>query len=217
MRAHQIMTRDVITATPDTSIVDAATMMLQHHVSGLPVVDADKKLVGIVSEGDFLRRAEIGTGRKRSRWLQFFAGPGRAGADFVHEQGRKVGEVMSRNPITVSEDATLEDIVGLMEQNNVKRLPVMRGDVPSRRSARPIGGRSDSMSRCETASSICMASSSTIARARPPRSPLKTSRVCGRCTIICAGLMVIRVSMWSRTKTGKRRARALSSESLPRT
>jgi CBS domain-containing protein len=62
MRAHQIMTRDVITATPDTSIVEAATMMLQHHVSGLPVVDADKKLVGIVSEGDFLRRAEIGTG-----------------------------------------------------------------------------------------------------------------------------------------------------------
>jgi CBS domain-containing protein len=86
--------------------------MLQHHVSGLPVVDAGKKLVGIVSEGDFLRRAEIGTGRKRSRWLQFFAGPGRAGADFVHEQGRKVGEVMSRDPIMVSVDATLEDIVG---------------------------------------------------------------------------------------------------------
>jgi CBS domain-containing protein len=129
MRAHQIMTRDVITATPETSIVDAATMMLQHHVSGLPVVDADKNLVGIVSEGDFLRRAEIGTGRKRPRWLQFFVGPGRASADFVHERGRKVGEVMSRDPITVSEDTTLEDIVGLMEQNNVKRLPVMRGAV----------------------------------------------------------------------------------------
>ena len=75
MRAHQIMTRSVVTVTPDTTILEAANTMLQHHVSGLPVVDAAGKLVGIVSEGDFIRRGEIGTQRKRSRWLKFLMGP----------------------------------------------------------------------------------------------------------------------------------------------
>jgi CBS domain-containing protein len=128
MRAHQIMTRQVITVGPDTTIVEAAGIMLQNHVSGLPVVSAGGRLVGIVSEGDFLRRAEIGTQRKRGRWLRFLLGPGSAATDFVHEQGRKVGEVMTPEPFTVTEDTLLEDIVQLMEKNNVKRLPVMRRD-----------------------------------------------------------------------------------------
>jgi CBS domain-containing protein len=128
MRAHQIMTRQVITVRPDTTIVEAAGIMLQNHVSGLPVVDASGKLVGIVSEGDFLRRAEIGTQRKRGRWLKFLLGPGSAAIDFVHEQGRKVGEVMTPEPFTVTEETLLEEIVQLMEKNNVKRLPVMRSD-----------------------------------------------------------------------------------------
>jgi CBS domain-containing protein len=128
MRAHQIMTRRVVTVGPDAPIVEAAGIMLQNHVSGLPVVNAGGKLVGIVSEGDFIRRAEIGTQRKRGRWLKFLLGPGSAATDFVHERGRKVGEVMTPEPFTVTEDTLLEDIVQLMEKNNVKRLPVMRGD-----------------------------------------------------------------------------------------
>jgi CBS domain-containing protein len=128
MRAHQIMTRQVITVGPDTTIVEAAGLMLQNHVSGLPVLGAGGKLIGIVSEGDFIRRAEIGTQRKRSPWLRFLLGPGGAATDFVHERGRKVGEVMTPEPFTVTEDAQLEDIVELMEKNHVKRLPVMRGD-----------------------------------------------------------------------------------------
>jgi CBS domain-containing protein len=128
MRAHQIMTRQVITVGPDTTIVEAAGIMLQNHVSGLPVVNASGKLVGIVSEGDFIRRAEIGTERKRGRWLRFLLGPGSAATDFVHERGRKVGEVMTPEPFTVTEETPLADIVQLMEQNNVKRLPVMRAD-----------------------------------------------------------------------------------------
>ena len=128
MRAHQIMTRPVISVTPETTIVDAANTMLQKHVSGLPVVDATGKLVGIVSEGDFIRRSEIGTQRKRGRWLKFFRGPGGAASDFVREHGCKVSEVMTREPFTVTEDTTLEEIVRSMESNGVKRLPVMRGD-----------------------------------------------------------------------------------------
>jgi CBS domain-containing protein len=128
MRAHQIMTRPVITVTPETKIVDAANTMLQKHVSGLPVVDAAGKLVGIVSEGDFIRRSEIGTQRKRGRFLKFILGPGKAATDFVQEHGRKVAEIMTPEPLTITEDATLEQIVQLMEKNNVKRLPVTRGD-----------------------------------------------------------------------------------------
>lgn len=128
MRAHQVMNRRVITVTPDTSIVDAANIMLRQHISGLPVVDAAGKLVGIVSEGDFLRRGEIGTQKKRGRWLSFLVGPGRSAADFVHAQGRKVGEVMTHEPLTVTEETSLEDIVELMEKNHVKRLPVLRNN-----------------------------------------------------------------------------------------
>ena len=128
MRAHQIMTRQVVTVGPDTTIVEAARTMLQNHISGLPVVDASGRLVGIVSEGDFIRRAEIGTQRKHGRWLKFLLGPGSAAGDFVREQGHEVGEVMTKEPFTVTEDTSLEDNVDLMEKNNVKRLPVTRGD-----------------------------------------------------------------------------------------
>jgi CBS domain-containing protein len=130
MRAHQIMTRPVITVTPETTIVEAANTMLQKHVSGLPVIDAAGKLVGIVSEGDFIRRGEIGTQRKRGRFLKFILGPGQAATDFVHEHGRKVAEIMTPQllTITITEDTALDEIVELMEKNSVKRLPVMRGD-----------------------------------------------------------------------------------------
>ena len=128
MRAHQIMTRSVISVTPDTSIVEAANIMLKRHVSGLTVVDDTGRLVGVVSEGDFIRRSEIGTGRKRGRWLRFILGPGKSASDFVHEHGRKVSEVMTESVVTITEDTALAEIVELMERNNVKRLPVVRGD-----------------------------------------------------------------------------------------
>ena len=128
MRAHQIMTKPVTTVTPDTTIVEAANTMLQRRVSGLPVVDAQGRLVGIVSESDFIRRGELGTQRKRGRFLAFILGPGQAATDFVREHGRRVAEVMTPDPISITEDAPLEKIVALMEKNHVKRLPVMRGD-----------------------------------------------------------------------------------------
>src|ERR1700680_2188212 len=96
MRAHQIMTRPVITVTPETTTVEAANTMLRRHVSGLPVVDATGKLVGIISEGDFIRRSEIGTQRKRGRFLKFILGPGGQATDFVHEHGGKVAEIMTK-------------------------------------------------------------------------------------------------------------------------
>jgi CBS domain-containing protein len=120
------MTRKVFTVGLDTPVTEAAAIMLKHHVSGLPVVDPTGKLAGIVSEGDFIRRSEIGTQRRRSRWLQLLVGPGKEAQEFVRERGRKVGEVMTPDPLTISEDTPLADVVQLMEKRNVKRLPVVR-------------------------------------------------------------------------------------------
>src|ERR1700720_1384161 len=128
MRAHQIMTRPIITVAPETPIVEAANTMLQRHISGLPVVDKAGQLVAIISEGAFIRRSEIGTQRRRGRFLKFILGSGREATDFVHEHGRKVAEIMTPDPLTISEDTDLAKIVELMEKNGIKRLPVMRGD-----------------------------------------------------------------------------------------
>jgi CBS domain-containing protein len=78
--------------------------MLQQHISGLPVINETGELIGIISEGDFIRRAEIGTQRKPGRWLKFLVGLGKDASDFVLEQGRKVGEIMTPDPHTVTED-----------------------------------------------------------------------------------------------------------------
>ena len=126
MKAKDIMTRRVISISPDASILKAAHLMLQHRISGLPVVDPAGVLIGIVTEGDFLRRAETGTERRKPRWLEFVLGPGRAAADFTHSHGRKVEEVMSDSPYSVSEDTTLDEIVSLMERHRIKRVPVTR-------------------------------------------------------------------------------------------
>jgi len=127
MRAHQIMTKDVISVAPHATVLDAANIMLRCRVSGLPVVDSDGALLGMVTEGDFLRRSEIGTGRKRSGWLELLLGPGRVSNDFVREHGRRVEDVMTRDPVTVEEQTPLDEIVRLMEKHHVKRLPVKRG------------------------------------------------------------------------------------------
>jgi CBS domain-containing protein len=127
MKAKDIMTRNVISAQPDATVLQAARLMLQHHISGLPVIDQAGKLVGVLSEGDFLRRQETRTERRRSRWLEFLMGPGRAAAEYTHSHGSKVSEVMTEEVQTVGEDTPLEAIVELMERHRIKRVPVLRG------------------------------------------------------------------------------------------
>jgi CBS domain-containing protein len=121
------MSSPVVSVEADTPILQAIRIMLQRRVSGLPVVDKDGHLVGIVTEGDFLRRAETGTQRRRPRWLEFLIGPGRLAEEYARSHGRKVGEVMTPDPVTVTEHTALEDIVKLMEKRQIKRLPVVLG------------------------------------------------------------------------------------------
>jgi len=127
MQVQDVMTQYVISVAPDDTIARAIRLMLQERVSGLPVIDAAGNLVGIVTEGDFLRRAETGTQRKRPRWLAFLTSPGRMAEEYVQTHGRKVGEVMTTDPVTVTEETSLTDAVALMEKRRVKRLPVVRG------------------------------------------------------------------------------------------
>ena len=127
MKAEDVMTRDVISIAPDATVLQAARLMLQHHISGLPVVDKDGKLVGVLSEGDFLRRRETRTEHKRSRWLEFLMGPGRIAAEYSHSHGSKIAEVMTTEVQTVDELTALEDIVDLMERKRIKRVPVVCG------------------------------------------------------------------------------------------
>ena len=126
MKVADVMTREVVSIAPEASVMEAVRLMLQHKISGLPVIDASGNLQGAVTEGDFLRRVETGTERKRSRLVEFLLGPGRLATDYVHATGRKVGEVMTPDVRTVTEDEQLERVVHLMERYRIKRVPVVR-------------------------------------------------------------------------------------------
>ena len=127
MRADEVMTRNPTTIAPQASVADAVRLMLEARVSGLPVVDGAGRLIGVITEGDLLARAELGTEKKRAKWLEFLFGPGRSAEDFVQSHGRRVEEVMTRTPITVAPSAGLDEVVGTMIDKRVKRLPVVEG------------------------------------------------------------------------------------------
>lgn len=125
MKTADVMTRAPLCVTPETIIVEAARLMLQHRISGLPVVDAEGAIVGIITEGDLLRRAETGTELHRSGWLTFLIGPGRVAGDYVEAHACKVGEVMTRNVAVVGVLDDLAVVVDLMQNRRVKRVPVV--------------------------------------------------------------------------------------------
>jgi CBS domain-containing protein len=127
MQVKDVMTLNVISVGANEPVLKAARLMLQNRISGLPVVDKEGELVGIVTEGDFLRRSEIGTQRRRPKWLEFIVGPGRLTDGYVRTSGRKVDEIMTPDPFSVAEADSLETVVELMERHRVKRLPVVRG------------------------------------------------------------------------------------------
>jgi CBS domain-containing protein len=130
MNASDVMTRNILSVRPDATITEAIRLMLDNRISGLPVIDEAGGLVGILTEGDLLRRGETGTERHRPRWLEILMGPGRLAEEYVRTHGRKIGEVMTRDPVSVTPDTPLKEIVELMERRRIKRVPVLDGDVP---------------------------------------------------------------------------------------
>lgn len=130
MKVSTIMTRNVISVTADTTIFQASKLMMEAKISCLPVVDFEGNLIGIVTETDFIRRAELGTERRRSRWLELITSPGKMAEEFTRSHGRRIGEIMTAPVHAVTEDALLVDAVNLMERHNIKRLPVVRDGKP---------------------------------------------------------------------------------------
>jgi CBS domain-containing protein len=128
MRASDIMVKDVITVHPDANIQEVAEILVSKRISGLPVVDAHGRLVGIVSEGDLLRRAESGTEHERSWWLKLLMGRESLAAEFVKEHARRVRDVMTRDVITASSDTPVTDIAATLEKNRIKRVPIVDGE-----------------------------------------------------------------------------------------
>ena len=127
MRVKDVMTPKVISVGADETVVNAARLMLRHQISGLPVIDKEGELVGIVTEGDFLRRGELGTQRRRPKWLEFVLGPGKLAQEYVQASSKKVEDVMTPDPQTIGEDESLETVVDMMERHRIKRIPVTRG------------------------------------------------------------------------------------------
>jgi CBS domain-containing protein len=126
MKASDVMTTKVISIRPDATLTEMIKLMLDHRISGLPVVSEDGKLVGVVTEGDCLRRAETGTEVKRSFWRDLLTGSETLANEYIRTHGRKVSEVMTGDPISVSPDMELSEVIHIMEKNRIKRVPVVK-------------------------------------------------------------------------------------------
>ena len=126
MNAADVMVTNVITVGLDACLQDVAHLLLTNRISAVPVVDNDGKVVGIVSEGDLMRRAEAGTGRRRSWWLSLLTGKEGLAAQYVKEHSRKVADVMTRDVITATPDTPLQDIANILEKNSIKRVPIIK-------------------------------------------------------------------------------------------
>ncbi|MCB1744101.1 MAG: CBS domain-containing protein [Gammaproteobacteria bacterium] len=129
MNAADVMTTHVITVTPDTTVLDCAKLFLDNHISAAPVLDGQGKLVGIVSEGDLMHRAEIGTDQSTgSWWLNMFTSRETAADAYVKTHSNRVGDVMTASVISVQRDTSLGEIAHLLESKRIKRVPVVEND-----------------------------------------------------------------------------------------
>jgi len=126
MHARDVMVSPVITVRPSATVKEVAQLLLKHHISALPVVDDAGRLVGIVSEGDLIRRADLDTDKQRSRWLAALFGDEEVmAADYVKTHGRKVSDVMTKKVIAARPDMPLRDVATLLEKHGIKRVPVV--------------------------------------------------------------------------------------------
>ena len=125
MKAADVMITNVIAVGPDACVQDVARILLDSRISAVPVIAADGKLLGIVSEGDLMRRAEAGTGRRRPWWLAILTGREVLANEYIREHSRRVTDVMTRNVVTATADTPLSTIANLLEKNAIKRVPIV--------------------------------------------------------------------------------------------
>ena len=126
MKAMDVMVRSLVTVGPDDDVGAAVKLLAEHDVSALPVVGADGRLVGIISEADLVRREELRTEKHRPWWLEAVTPAARLAEEFAKAHGRKVSEVMSDQVVSASEETSLQEIASLLERNRIKRVPILR-------------------------------------------------------------------------------------------
>ena len=126
MKARDVMVSPVITVKPTASVKDVAKLFLERRISAVPVVDDQGKIIGVVSEGDLLHRAEAGTQRRGPWWLRALARDDALASDYVKEHARKVGDVMTTEVITAGPDTPLHEIATALERYAIKRVPIVK-------------------------------------------------------------------------------------------
>lgn len=126
MKAKDVMTTEVVYADPETSVRAIAQTLLKRRISAVPVAEGDGRVIGIVSEGDLMRRPESETEGTRSWWLELIETPADRASQYLKSHGLTARDVMTREPITVTEDTPLEEIAMLLERKAIKRVPVVR-------------------------------------------------------------------------------------------
>ncbi len=125
MRVREFMTRGVVTVRPETAVHAIAALMVEKRISGMPVVDDGGRLIGIVSQGDLLHRAEVGTERQHKWWLRVFGDPNTLAREFSKAHGLKAQDVMSQKVVAIGPDAEFREAADLMDKHGLKRLPVL--------------------------------------------------------------------------------------------
>jgi len=126
MRAKDIMTENIVSVNVKETVFDAAELLLGAGVSAAPVVNDQGNVLGIVSEADLIHRAEIETAPRKSWLLRLLESEATVARDYVTSHARNVADVMTREVVTASDEATLGELVELIEKHRVKRIPIVR-------------------------------------------------------------------------------------------
>lgn len=126
MRVRDIMTTDVLTVARDTPVRQIAALLLERRISAVPVIDAERRVVGIVSEGDLTHRVESGTERSRPRWLELISDARQLAREFVKSHGCRAADVMTHRVVSVTEDTHVAEVARVLGARRIKRLPVLR-------------------------------------------------------------------------------------------
>src|SRR5271166_4978105 len=176
MRAIDVMTSGVITGGENATVPEAARLLADHGISAVPVVDKDNRVIGMVSEGDLLHRAETGTERRRSWWLDMVSSTNKLAGEYIKSHSGSVKDVMTRDVMSVTEETPVADIAILLETNRIKRVPVLRGFVPVTTISTSLAPHLEQTSRSRQSSTGVSAPKQLASRRDRARSDSRTPR-----------------------------------------
>lgn len=126
MKARDLMTPDVVTVAPNTPVMGVARLLAERHISGVPVTDADRKILGVVTEGDLIKQVSGRSDESPGFFKSLFADPARMAEQYVKSHGRTAADVMTPNPMTVTEDTPAGNIAEMLDKEHIRRVFVTR-------------------------------------------------------------------------------------------